>query len=142
MKKIIPFLFVAVNIIAVSCTKEEHEPEVSGDSGIYRVMFEVTGEDPRGNTHIITLDGVNIKNEMTGQSSSSIDESFSQDISYVTESEVQQIAIQGVLYSNEYAELRMKVTKDGCTVFDESKGIDPQNGTDKTIELRYTTLGQ
>lgn len=40
MKKIIPFLFAAVNIIAVSCTKEEHEPEVSGDSGIYRVMFK------------------------------------------------------------------------------------------------------
>lgn len=47
-----------------------------------------------------------------------------------------------MVHSNEKASLRMKVTKDGKTVFDESKSIDPETGTGKIGELRFTTISQ
>ena len=67
---------------------------------------------------------------------------FTASASYVTEGKVKEIAAQGMVHSNEKASVRMKVTKDGKTVFDESKSIDPETGTGKIGELRFTTISQ
>lgn len=60
----------------------------------------------------------------------------------MTEGKVKEISAQGMVHSNEKASVRMKVTKDGKIVFDESKNINPQNGTEKVGELRFTTISQ
>lgn len=109
---------------------------------MYKITIEVSGTDAKGFAHITNLDKVNIRNEKTGDSSLSIDDEFTASASYVTEGKVKEIAAQGMVHSNEKASVRMKVTKDGKTVFDESKSIDPETGTGKRDELRFTTISQ
>lgn len=142
MKKIFVTLLAAVSLLTVSCSKDDDPTTGSSDSGVYRITIEVSGTDAKGFAHIINLDKVNIKNEKTGESSLSIDEEFPLSASYITEGKVKEISAQGMVHSNEKASVRMKVTKDGKTVFDESKSIDPENGTDKVGELRFTTISQ
>ncbi len=142
MKKIIATILTAVSLLAVSCSKDDDPTTGSSDAGVYRITIEVSGTDAKGFAHIINLDRVNIKNENTGESSVSIDDEFPVSASYVTEGKVKEISAQGMVHSNEKASVRMKVTKDGKIVFDESKNIDPQNGTEKVGELRFTTISQ
>lgn len=142
MKKIIATILTAVSLLAVSCSKDDDPTTGSSDAGVYRITIEVSGTDAKGFAHIINLDRVNIKNENTGKSSASIDDEFPVSASYVTEGKVKEISAQGMVHSNEKASVRMKVTKDGKIVFDESKNIDPQNGTEKVGELRFTTISQ
>lgn len=142
MKKIIGTLLAVVSLLAISCSKDDDPTTGSSESGVYKITIEVTGNEASGYAHIINLDKINFKNEATGQTSSTVDEEFTGSASYVTEGKVKEIAAQGIVYSNEKASVRMKITKDGKTVFDESKSIDPENGTEKTGELRYTTISQ
>jgi hypothetical protein len=142
MKKILATLLAAVSLLTVSCSKDDDPKTGSSDAGVYRITIEVSGTDAKGFAHIINLDRVNIKNENTGESSASIDDEFPVSASYVTEGKVKEISAQGMVYSNEKASVRMKVTKDGRIVFDESKSIDPETGSDKIGELRFTTVSQ
>lgn len=142
MKKIFATIVAAVSLLTASCSKDD--PLTGGnDAGIYRITIEVSGTDAKGFAHIINLDKVNIKNEGTGVSSSSVDDEFPTSATYITEGKVKDISAQGIVHSNsEKATVRMKITKDGKTVFEESKSIDPENGTGKVGELRYTTIAQ
>ena len=142
MKKILATLLAAVSLLAVSCSKDDGPTTGSSDAGVYRITIEVSGADAKGFAHIINLDNVKITNEKTGESSVSIDDEFPTSANYVTEGKVKEISAQGMVHSNEKASVRMKVTKDGQTVFDESKTIDPENGTEKIGELRFTTISQ
>ena len=142
MKKIFATLLAAVSLLTVSCSKDDDPTTGSSDAGVYRITIEVSGTDAKGFAHIINLDNVNIKNEKTGESSLSIDDEFTSSASYITEGKVKEIAAQGMVHSNEKAIVRMKVTKDGQTVFDDNKSIDPENGTGKIGELRFTTISQ
>lgn len=142
MKKIFATLLAAVSLLTVSCSKDDDPTTGSSDAGVYRITIEVSGTDAKGFAHIINLDNVNIKNEMTGESSLSIDDEFTSSASYITEGKVKEIATQGMVHSNEKASVRMKVTKDGQTVFDDNKSIDPENGTGKIGELKFTTISQ
>lgn len=142
MKKIIGTLLAVVSLLAISCSRDDDPTTGSSESGVYKITIEVTGNAASGYAHIINLDKINFKNEATGQTSSTVDEEFTGSASYVTEGKVKEIAAQGIVYSNEKASVRMKITKDGKKVFDESKSIDPENGTEKTGELRYTTISQ
>ena len=131
MKKYFATLLAAVSLLTVSCSKDDDPTTGSSDAGVYRITIEVSGTDAKGFAHITNLDKVNIRNEKTGDSSLSIDDEFTTSASYVTEGKVK-----------EKASVRMKVTKDGKTVFDESKSIDPETGTGKIGELRFTTISQ
>lgn len=142
MKKIFATLLATVSLLTVSCSKDDDPTTGSSDAGIYRITIEISGTDAKGFAHIINLDNVNITNEKTGESSVSIDDEFPTSANYVTERKVKEISAQGMVHSNEKASVRMKVTKDGQTVFDESKTIDPENGTGKIGELRFTTISQ
>lgn len=142
MKKIFATLLAAVSLLTVSCSKDDDPTTGSSDAGVYRITIEVSGTDAKGFAHIINLDNVNIKNEKTGESSLSIDDEFTSSTSYITEGKVKEIATQGMVHSNEKASVRMKVTKDGQTVFDDNKSIDPENGTGKIGELKFTTISQ
>ena len=113
MKKYFATLLAAVSLLTVSCSKDDDPTTGSSDAGVYRKTIEVSGNDE-----------------------------FTASASYVTEGKVKEIAAQGMVHSNEKASVRMKVTKDGKTVFDESKSIDPETGTGKIGELRFTTISQ
>lgn len=142
MKKIFATLLAAVSLLTVSCSKDDDPTTGSSDAGVYRITIEVSGTDAKGFAHIINLENVNIKNEKTGESSLSIDDEFTSSASYITEGKVKEIAAQGMVHSNEKASVRMKVTKDGQTIFDDNKSIDPENGTGKIGELKFTTISQ
>ena len=143
MKKNFYSLAILAFVVALaSCSKDDDPTTGSSDAGVYRITIEVSGTDAKGFAHITNLDKVNIRNEKTGDSSLSIDDEFTASASYVTEGKVKEIAAQGMVHSNEKASVRMKVTKDGKTVFDESKSIDPETGTGKIGELRFTTISQ
>ena len=142
MKKYFATLLAAVSLLTVSCSKDDDPTTGSSDAGVYKITIEVSGTDAKGFAHIINLENVNIKNEKTGESSLSIDDEFTSSASYITEGKVKEIAAQGMVHSNEKASVRMKVTKDGQTVFDDNKSIDPENGTGKIGELKFTTISQ
>ena len=142
MRKIFATLLAAVSLLTVSCSKDDDPTTDSNGAGVYRISIEISGADAKGFAHITNLDKVNIKNESTGDSSLSIDDEFTSSASYITEGKVKEIAAQGMVHSNEKASVRMKVTKDGKTVYDETKNIDPENGTGKIGELRFTTISQ
>lgn len=142
MKKIFATLLAAVSLLTVSCSKDNDPTTGSSDAGIYRITIEVNGNDAKGFAHITNIDRVNIKNEKTGDTSQSINDEFTSSASYVTEGKVKEIAAQGMVHCNDKASVRMKITKDGKTVFEESKNIDPENGTGKVGELRFTTISQ
>ena len=142
MRKIFATLLAAVSLLTVSCSKDDNPTTGSNGTGVYRISIVVNGTEAKGFAHITNLDRVNIKNENTGDSSLSIDDEFISSASYITEGKVKKIAAQGMVYSNEKASIRMKVTKDGETVFDETKSIDPESGTGKIGELRFATISQ
>lgn len=142
MKKILSTLLVVASLLAVSCSKDNDPTTVSNDAGVYRITIEISGTDAQGYAHITNLDKMNIKNEKTGNSSLTIDDEFDSSVSYITEGKVKEIAAQGIVHCDKTASLRMKVTKDGKTVFEESKNIDPENGTGKVCELRFSTISQ
>ena len=142
MKKIIATMLTAVSLLVVSCSKNDDPSTGSSDAGVYRITIEITGTEASGYAHITNIDRVNIKNEKTGKSSLSVDEEFTSSTSYITEGKVKEIAAQGIVHCNDKASIRMKITKDGKTVYDENKSIDPENGTEKIGELRFTTISQ
>lgn len=118
MKKFFATLLAAVSLLTVSCSKDDDPTTGSSEAGVYRITIEVSGTNAKGFAHITNLDKVNIRNEKTGDSSLSIDDEFTTSASYVTEGKVKEIAAQGMVHSNEKASVRMKVTKDGKTVFE------------------------
>lgn len=135
-------MLTAVSLLVVSCSKNDDPSTGSSDAGVYRITIEITGTEASGYAHITNIDRVNIKNEKTGKSSLSVDEEFTSSASYITEGKVKAIAAQGIVHCNDKASIRMKITKDGKTVYDENKSIDLENGTEKIGELRFTTISQ
>lgn len=135
-------MLTAVSLLAVSCSKNDDPSTSSSDAGVYRITIEITGTEASGYAHITNIDRVNIKNEKTGKSSLSVDDEFTSSASYITEGKVKEIAAQGIVHCNDKASIRMKITKDGKTVYDENKSIDSENGTEKIGELRFTTISQ
>lgn len=116
MRKI-QFLLVATCLLTASCGKEESQPETD-ETGIYHITVAVTGNSPKGSVHLYNLDGVKFRNERNG---TSINESFIGKVEYGTETPVSQITAQSILYSKENATLTMQVTKNGKSVFHQSK---------------------
>ena len=100
----------------------------------------VTGSSPKGSVHIYNLDGVRFRNERTGTSAASVDESFTDKAEYSTEKPVSQITVQGILYSKESAIITMQIKKDGESVFNQSKQLEAVPGIDTTVDLVYSTL--
>lgn len=95
---------------------------------------------PKGSVHIYNLDGVRFRNERTGTSAASVDESFTDKAEYSTEKPVSQITVQGILYSKESAIITMQIKKDGESVFNQSKQLEAVPGIDTTVDLVYSTL--
>ncbi len=100
----------------------------------------MTGHSPRGNAHLINLDGVKFKCEQTGVSQSSVDEPFSGTATYTTEGLVKEMTVQGVLYSTENGTLSMRITQDGKEIYHETKELDVASNPEKTIDLTFTTM--
>ena len=132
-------LLAAACLLAASCSKEDVQP-VTNEAGMYHITVAVTGNSPKGSVHIYNLDGVMFRNEHTGTSATSIDESFTDKVEYSTEKPVSQITVQGILYSNESATITMQVKKDGESVFNQSKQLEVAPGIDNTIDLVYSTV--
>ena len=68
-------LLVAACLLAASCNREEIQPETD-KAGMYHITVAVTGTSPKGSVHIYNLDGVKFRNERTGTSAFSVDETF------------------------------------------------------------------
>jgi hypothetical protein len=110
---------------------------------MYHITVAVTGSSPKGCVHIYNLDGVRFRNERTGTSAASVDESFTDKAEYSTEKKpVSQITVQGILYSKESAIITMQIKKknDGESVFNQSKQLEAVPGIDTTVDLVYSTL--
>jgi len=67
-------LLAAACLLAASCNKEEIQSETD-KAGMYHITVAVTGSSPKGSVHIYNLDGVRFRNERTGTSAASVDES-------------------------------------------------------------------
>lgn len=87
-------LLAAACLLAASCNKEEIQSETD-KAGMYHITVAVTGSSPKGSVHIYNLDGVRFRNERTGTSAASVDESFTDKAEYSTEKPVSQITVQG-----------------------------------------------
>lgn len=103
-------LLAAACLLAASCNKEEIQSETD-KAGMYHITVAVTGSSPKGSVHIYNLDGVRFRNERTGTSAASVDESFTDKAEYSTEKPVSQITVQGILYSKESAIITMQIKK-------------------------------
>ena len=123
-------LLVAACLLAASCNREEIQPETD-KAGMYHITVAVTGTSPKGSVHIYNLDGVKFRNERTGTSAFSVDETFTDKVEYSTEKPVSQITVQGILYSKE---------NDGESVFNQSKQLEAVPGIDTTVDLVYSTI--
>ena len=132
-------LLVATCLLAVSCSREEIQPETD-KAGMFHITVAVTGNSPKGSVHIYNLDGVKFRNERTGTSATSVDESFTDKVVYSTEKPVSQITVQGILYSKESATITLQVKKDGESVFNQSKHLETAPGIDNTVDLVYSTV--
>jgi hypothetical protein len=108
---------------------------------MYHITVAVTGSSPKGSVHIYNLDGVRFRNERTGTSAASVDESSTDKAEYSTEKPVSQITVQGILYSKESAIITMQIKKkNGESVFNQSKQLEAVPGIDTTVDLVYSTL--
>ena len=116
-------LLVAACLLAASCNREEIQPETD-----------------KGSVHIYNLDGVKFRNERTGTSAFSVDETFTDKVEYSTEKPVSQITVQGILYSKENATITLQIKKDGESVFNQSKQLEAVPGIDTTVDLVYSTI--
>lgn len=76
-------LLVAACLLAASCDKKEVQPETD-KTGMYHIT--VTGNPSKGSVRIYNLDGVKFRNERTGTSAVSVDESFTDKVEYNTRS--------------------------------------------------------
>jgi hypothetical protein len=74
---------------------------------MYHITVAVTGTSPKGSVHIYNLDDVKFRNERTGTSAFSVDETFTDKVEYSTEKPVSQITVQGILYSKENATITL-----------------------------------
>lgn len=71
MKKFYFALVTLLSVMFASCSSDDSP--ISGEEGhLYSITFKVTGHSPRGNAHLINLDGVKFKCEQTGVSQSSV----------------------------------------------------------------------
>lgn len=138
MRKIHSLLAVACLLVA-SCNKEEIQSETD-KTGTYHITVAVTGSSPKGYVHIYNLDGVRFRNERTGTSAASVNESFTDKAEYSTEKPVSQISVQGILHSKENAIITLQVKKDGESVFNQSKQLETVHGIDTTVDLVYSTV--
>ena len=132
-------LLVAACLLAASCNREEIQPETD-KAGMYHITVAVTGTSPKGSVHIYNLDGVKFRNERTGTSAFSVDETFTDKVEYSTEKPVSQITVQGILYSKENATITLQIKKDGESVFNQSKQLEAVPGIDTTVDLVYSTI--
>lgn len=139
MRKIHSFLLATLCLLTASCSKDDN-PLEKDDAGVYHITVAVSGNSAKGNVHIYNLDGVRFKNEQTGTSCTSVDESFSEQVEYSTEGQVSQITVQGILYSKESATITMQVKKDGKSVFHQTKQIEDFSENDTTVDLVYSTV--
>ena len=129
MKKFYFALVTLLSVMFASCSSDDSP--ISGEEGhLYSITFKVTGHSPRGNAHLINLDGVKFKCEQTGVSQSSVDEPFSGTATYTTEGLVKEMTVQGVLYS----------TENGKEIYHETKELDVASNPEKTIDLTFTTM--
>lgn len=139
MKK---FYFALVTLLSVtfaSCSSDDSP--VSGEEGhLYSITFQVTGHSPRGNAHLINLDGVKFKCEQTGVSQSSVDEPFSGTATYTTEGLVKGMTVQGVLYLRRTAPCRCASPRTAREIYHETKELDVASNPEKTIDLTFTTM--
>lgn len=129
-------LLVAACLLAASRDKKEVQPETD-KTDMYHIT--VTGNPSKGSVRIYNLDGVRFRNERTGTPAVSVDESFTDKVEYNMERPVSQITTQGILYSKENATITMQVTRNGKSVFHQSKQTDANPGIDKTVDLVYST---
>lgn len=114
MKKFYFALVTLLSVMFASCSSDDSP--ISGEEGhLYSITFKVTGHSPRGNAHLINLDGVKFKCEQTGVSQSSVDEPFSGTATYTTEGLVKEI-------------------------YHETKELDVASNPEKTIDLTFTTM--
>ena len=81
-----------------------------------------------------------LRNERTGTSAFSVDETFTDKVEYSTEKPVSQITVQGILYSKENATITLQIKKDGESVFNQSKQLEAVPGIDTTVDLVYSTI--
>ena len=132
-------LLVAACLLAASCNREEIQPETD-KAGMYHITVAVTGTSPKGSVHIYNLDDVKFRNERTGTSAFSVDETFTDKVEYSTEKPVSQITVQGILYSKENATITLQIKKDGESVFNQSKQLEAVPGIDTTVDLVYSTI--
>ena len=123
-------LLVAACLLAASCNREEIQPETD-KAGMYHITVAVTGTSPKGSVHIYNLDGVKFRNERTGTSAFSVDETFTDKVEYSTEKPVSQITVQGIT---------LQIKKDGESVFNQSKQLEAVPGIDTTVDLVYSTI--
>ena len=130
---------MVVCLLIASCSKEESQPE-TGEAGIYHITVTVTGNSPKGSVHLYNLNGVKFRNERNGTSSIYIDESLTGKVEYNTEAPVSQITAQSILYSKENATITMQVTRNGKSVFHQSKQTNANPGIDTTVDLVYSTV--
>ena len=107
---------------------------------MYHITVAVTGTSPKGSVHIYNLDDVKFRNERTGTSAFSVDETFTDKVEYSTEKLVSQITVQGILYSKENATITLQIKKDGESVFNQSKQLEAVPGIDTTVDLVYSTI--
>lgn len=139
MKKFYFALVTLLSVMFASCSSDD-SPLSEGEGHLYSITFKVTGNSPRGNAHLINLDGIKFKCEQTGISQSSVDDSFTGTVTYTTEGLVKGMTVQGVLYSTENGTLSMRITEDGKVIYNETKELDIANNPEKTIDLTFTTL--
>ena len=140
-------LLVAACLLAASCNREEIQPETD-KAGMYHITVAVTGSSPKGSVHIYNLDGVRFRNERTGTSAASVDESFTDKAEYSTEKPVSQITVQGILYSKESAiitmlwciMMRKPPPVRNPAVSNQSKQLEAVPGIDTTVDLVYSTI--
>lgn len=139
MKKFYFALVTLLSVMFASCSSDD-SPILGEEGHLYSITFKVTGHSPRGNAHLINLDGVKFKCEQTGVSQSSVDEPFSGTATYTTEGLVKEMTVQGVLYSTENGTLSMRITQDGKEIYHETKELDVASNPEKTIDLTFTTM--
>ena len=140
MKKYFGRLLGGVSLLRVWWSKDDDGRRGRSDGGVYRIRIEVSGSDGKGFGDIRNVEKVNIRKEKSGDCWVWIDDEFRGSGSYVREGKVKEIGGEGMVDWKEKGSVRMKVRKDGKSVFDERKRIDGESGRGKIGEVRFRRI--
>lgn len=136
---------VAMSMVFLYSCDSGPDPDLfDKDLGIYKVILTASGEDYTAGANITNLSNVPLIDETKGvnMQQCTVLEDFTGEQIYSTSENVHFFTAQGLITSKKVASLRMRVYKDGKSIYENTISITPEIESNQSItkNLIFTNI--